>query len=438
VRRCAGILWIVCVCMLGSARGEDRIAQAEFAARRARLSALLDSSSAAVFRSSDALTRNSDVSYPYRQESNLLYLTGANQMNVGLIVAPGGVMIGDTVAHVVLFAQRDGGMTARIDDGIMLDWSRFGEVLTSLCSRVETLYAATFSTPFVQDWLNARPLFIERESRRELEHRFPNLKVKNAGPLVARLRVYKTPAEVDIIRRAIAVTGDGLRHALSVCVPGAKEYEMQAALEGELLRQGASGPAFPSIIGSGANSLILHYDANRRTMRAGEVVVVDVGAEIDGYAADVTRTVSVGGKFTREQREIYAAVRQAQRDVLARIKPGLAWSELDATGKASIAARGFGKYWRHGISHHLGLDVHDAGIMDTLRAGMVITLEPGVYVPVEDTVLAAGYRGVGVRLEDDILVTESGCQVLSESIPVEAGEIEMLIKPQKKKASSSR
>jgi Xaa-Pro aminopeptidase len=337
-----------------------------------------------------------------------------------------------------LFVQPDSGKLPAIGDGIALDWSRFGEVLGALCPRVETLYASTFSPAFVHDWLNGKPLFIERESRRELERRFPNLKVKNTGPLLAKLRAFKSAAEVEQIRRAVAITGDGLRRAIAVCAPGAKEYELQAALEGEFLRQGATGPAFPSIVGSGANSLILHYDMNRRTMRTGEVVVMDVGAEVDGYAADITRTLPVGGKFSREQREIYDAVRQAQKDVFARIRPGLPWSELDATGKASVAARGFGKYWRHGISHHLGLDVHDSGVMDTLRAGMVITLEPGVYVPVEDTVLASGYRGVGIRLEDDILVTEGGCVMLSASIPREAGEIEKLMQGRRKKSPQSR
>ncbi len=129
MRTGAGILWILCLCMLGSARGEDGGGSAEFAARRARLSALLDSSSAAVFRAPEGRTRNNDVNYPYRQESNLLYLTGANRPDIALIVAPGGVVVGDTVARVVLFVQRDGGTMARIDDGITLDWSRFGEVL---------------------------------------------------------------------------------------------------------------------------------------------------------------------------------------------------------------------------------------------------------------------------------------------------------------------
>jgi len=438
VRRGTCILWTLCMLVAGSARCEDGVAPAEFAARRARLSALLDSSSAAVFRAPDTRTRNGDVHYPYRQESSLLYLSGANRPNVALLVAPGGVVIGDTMARIVLFVQPDSGKLTAIEDGMTFDWSRFGEVLSGLCPRLETLYASSYSPAFMHDWLNGKPLFVERESRRELERRFPNLKIKNTGPLLAKLRAYKSPAEVEQIRRAVAITGDGLRRAVAVCVPGAKEYELQAALEGEFLRQGASGPAFPSIVGSGANSLILHYDANRRTMRSGEVVVMDVGAEVEGYAADVTRTFPVGGKFTREQREMYAAVRQAQKDVLARIRPGLAWSELDATGKASIAARGFGKYWRHGLSHHLGLDVHDSGVMDTLRSGMVITLEPGIYVPVEDTLLAPGYRGVGIRLEDDVLVTENGCVVLSESIPREADEIEKLMENRRKKTPSSR
>jgi Xaa-Pro aminopeptidase len=163
-------------------------------------------------------------------------------------------------------------------------------------------------------------------------------------------------------------------------------------------------------------------------MKQGDMVVMDVGAEIDGYAADVTRTVPVGGSFTAEQRTVYDAVLSAQRAVIGIIRPGVPWSELDRTAKASLAASGFARFLTHGVSHHLGLDVHDAGAMDTLRAGMVITVEPGAYIPANDTTVAAGFRGIGVRIEDDVLVTGEGAEVLSRAIPKERQEIERLLR----------
>jgi Xaa-Pro aminopeptidase len=173
---------------------------------------------------------------------------------------------------------------------------------------------------------------------------------------------------------------------------------------------------------------VLHYDENTRRMREGEVVVMDVGAEYAGYAADVTRTLPVGGKYTRAQREIYETVRRAQHEAFGIIRPGLPWREIDRKAKDLIAAAGYGKYILHGVTHHLGLDVHDAGSMDTLRVGMVITVEPGIYIPANDSVLSTEYHGFGVRIEDDVLVTKDGCQVLSESIPRDPDEIESLLR----------
>jgi Xaa-Pro aminopeptidase len=149
-----------------------------------------------------------------------------------------------------------------------------------------------------------------------------------------------------------------------------------------------------------------------------------VGAEMEGYSADVTRTIPVGGEFTPEQRIVYSAVLKAQNDVISQIKPGLPFAELDRLAKASLERSGFGKYMPHGVSHHVGLDTHDAGSMDTLRAGMVITVEPGIYFPAGDTTKAPAYRGWGVRIEDDVLVTNSGAEILSGWIPRDVEGIE--------------
>ena len=162
-------------------------------------------------------------------------------------------------------------------------------------------------------------------------------------------------------------------------------------------------------------------------MQAGEVVVMDVGAEYEGYAADITRTIPVSGRFSKEQGEVYAVVLRAQQEVFKIIKSGLKWADLDRKAKEVIGGAGFGKFFTHSVSHHLGLDAHDAGTLDTLRTGMVITVEPGIYIPEVDTTVRVPYRGFGIRIEDDVLVGENGCTVLSKNIPREPAEIERLV-----------
>lgn len=403
----------------------------DFAARRAQMLALMDSGSAMVLRSPDMPMRNADVNYRYRQEGNLLYLSGLNRPQVALMLVPSGVMLRDTLAHVLIFAREaaDGDdPLLPLSDGVLLPPGRFPEILNTLLSRVTTLYVNQSGIGFTQDWLNGKPLWLERDSRREAEERYPQLKVKGAGPLVAGLRQRKSPAEVDLIRKAIGATDEGIRRAMRVCAPGVREYELQAEIEYAMTRSGAWGQSFPSIVGSGPNALIPHYELNRRTTRAGEVVVMDVGAEMSGYAADVTRTIPVSGKFSPPQRTVYETVLRAQRAVIAAIRPGVSWRTLDATARAVIKEAGYDRFWLHSVSHHLGLDVHDAGVMDTLRAGMVITVEPGIYIPGADTTVSAEYRGIGVRIEDDVLVTDTGAEVLSALVPKDIADIERLMK----------
>jgi Xaa-Pro aminopeptidase len=199
------------------------------------------------------------------------------------------------------------------------------------------------------------------------------------------------------------------------------EYEVEASLEYEFRRNGAERPGFPSIVGSGPFSTILHYDKSERRMQSGDLVVVDIGAEYGGYSGDVTRTYPVSGKFSPRQREIYQIVLDAQKAALAKVKPGARISDLHQAATAYIRSKGYEKYFIHGTSHHIGLEVHDVG--DTsrpLEPNMVVTVEPGIYIPDEQ---------IGVRIEDDVLVTPSGYRVLS-AFPKEVAEIEALVKHQ--------
>lgn len=257
----------------------------------------------------------------------------------------------------------------------------------------------------------------------QLLTRQPNVQRNNLGPILYPLRMIKDDSESALLRQTADITGRGILAGMRAVRPGLLESELQAAIEAEFLAWGASGTSFASIVGSGPNSLILHYEENTRRMEAGEVVVVDVGAEFARYAGDITRTLPVSGVFTARQREVYDVVLECQRRAIAACRPGATLADMHAAAKAYAEARGYGDFfnysgWRHGTSHFLGLDVHDPSYGQTLAPGMVITVEPGIYLPAES---------LGIRIEDDVLVTETGCVVISDIVPRRADEIEAVI-----------
>jgi Xaa-Pro aminopeptidase len=246
--------------------------------------------------------------------------------------------------------------------------------------------------------------------------------LKDVEKDIAWLRQTKSRTELALLERAIQITMKAQQAAAREIAPGAWEYEVEAALEFEFRHNGAERPAFPSIVGSGPFSTILHYNENTRRMESGDTVVVDIGAEYGGYTADVTRTYPVSGKFAPRQREIYQIVLAAQKAAIAKVKPGATISEIHQASTAVIDSRGYGKYFIHGTSHHIGLEVHDVGLMTRpLEPNMVITVEPGIYIPEEK---------LGVRIEDDVLVTPSGSRILSP-FPREIDEIEALVQKRK-------
>jgi Xaa-Pro aminopeptidase len=255
--------------------------------------------------------------------------------------------------------------------------------------------------------------------RRTSEHAKAVLGLKDVEADIAYLRQVKSPTEIALLEKAIRITLKAQEAAARTIAAGVLEYEVEAALEYEFRRNGAERPGFPSIVGSGPFSTILHYDKNERRMQAGDVVVVDIGAAYGGYSADVTRTYPVSGKFSPRQREIYQVVLEAQKAALARIKPGVRISEIHQAAMTHIRSKGYEKYFIHGTSHHIGLEVHDVGETSRpLEPNMVITVEPGIYIPEEQ---------IGIRIEDDVLVTPAGYRLLSP-FPKEIPEVEALLK----------
>ncbi len=257
----------------------------------------------------------------------------------------------------------------------------------------------------------------------------PGTRVEELAPRVHELRKTKTPAEVALLRRAIAATGEAQRAVARLAGPKGTENQLEGAILNAFTANGATRAGFPSIVGSGLNSTVLHYDRNDRTMEAGDLVVVDIGAEIEGYTADITRTFPVGGRFTPRQREIYQLVLDAQSGAAREVRPGDStigslnrWvvgffraSPLRAKDDEGVE-RTMDHFFPHGLGHHLGLDVHDVGdASKPLKAGQVFTIEPGLYLPLE---------GFGVRIEDDYLVTPTGVEKLSASIPSAPDEVE--------------
>ena len=246
--------------------------------------------------------------------------------------------------------------------------------------------------------------------------------VKEVVNDIAHLRQTKSPTEVALLEKAVRITLKGQEAAARTIAPGVMEYEVEAALEYEFRRNGAERPGFPSIVGSGPFSTILHYDKNTRRMESGDVVVVDIGAEWGGYSADVTRTYPVSGKFSPRQREIYQIVLDAQKAAMAKIRPGVTFRDIHQASSSYIRSKGYEKYFIHGTSHHIGLEVHDAGSTERpLEPNMVITVEPGIYI---------GEEQLGIRIEDDVVVTPSGYRMLS-TFPKEIDEIEALVQKRK-------
>ena len=349
----------------------------------------------------------------FKQTDNFLYLTGFNEPDAVLVIDA----TGDRPEDALFIRPRNS--SEERWTGVTMSSGAEGQKDTGIAAVNVLAELNPAVTALLQ---RSSRVFTETGDPRSLDRLrtlAPSAQTQNVASIMAALRIRKSATELDLIAKAIDITMAGQKAAARAISPGVWEYEVEAALEYEFRRRGAERPSFPSIVGSGPNSTTLHYNGSTRQMKAGELVVVDIGAEYSGYAGDVTRTYPVSGKFTPRQREIYQIVLEAQKKALEKVKPGATIRQVHRAALDYIESRGYAKEFPHGTSHYLGLYVHDVG--DTsrpLEPGMVITVEPGIYIDREE---------LGIRIEDDVVVTEKGYRLLS-TFPKEIAEIEALMR----------
>jgi Xaa-Pro aminopeptidase len=380
----------------------------------------------------------------FRQKNDFMYLTGVETPAAYLMLVPAGLIPGKPASETLFIPPRNPirerwtgvqlgpGPEAEKTFGVqeVAGSDKFKDRLNELLSSSALKGDGSAAKAKLYTIISKGPTAeIERETYfvQRIRQSNPHVEIADLSPIVAELRKVKSPFEIALLQKAIDITGESQREAARTIRPGAFEYEAQAAIEAAFTRNGAERPGFPSIVGSGIYSTILHYNTNRKKIEAGDLVVVDIGAEYSYYTADITRTFPASARFTPRQREIYQLVLDAQRAAEKAFKPGE--STLAALHRAAAAAMKASplrdkqgstleKYFIHGSSHWLGMDVHDVGGYSNLPVGAVFTIEPGIYIPEEK---------LGVRIEDDYLVTATGLVKLSRAIPAEADEIERLM-----------
>jgi Xaa-Pro aminopeptidase len=437
-----------------------------FAARRARLAAQMLPGAVAVLPTAPEAPRNGDSDYPYRHDSYFYYLTGFTEPESVLVLV---AACGDRPARSILFCReknlereiwdgyRHGPEAARLALKLDEAWpiSERDARLPELLANAPALYYATASNTAldaqVAGWIKA----VRARSRSGVT---APAACHDLLPLLDEMRLIKDEEEQTIMLRAGEISGNAHARAMRAARPGLHEYALEAELLYEFRRHGAQFPAYTPIVASGPNACVLHYNVNDRVMRDGELVLIDAGCELDGYASDITRTFPVNGRFTPAQRTLYELVLAAQEAAFAAIAPGRPYSAfheaalrvltqgmLDlglipagqfASVEDAIAAKAHVPFYMHGTGHWLGMDVHDVGAYRdlaqadkpsrALQPGMVLTVEPGIYVrPAEG--VPEEYWHIGIRIEDDVVVTEDGYRLLTASAPKTVDEIEALV-----------
>jgi len=430
---------------------------AEHKRRRRRLAAAMTPGSIAFLPAAAESVRNRDVHYPYRQDSDFFYLTGFPEPQALAVLAPG-----RKGGKLVLFCrprdpEKELWEGARVGTEGALE--RFGvdeaypieeldETLPKLLENRERVYYPAGADPELDrrlmEWVN-----VVRGKVRSGVH--APTEFISLERLLSEQRLVKSKAEIAVMRRAAHISADAHRRVMRICRPGMWEYQLEAELVQACASRGGRFQAYPPIVGSGANACVLHYVDNRHRLKDGDLVLIDAGCELEGYASDITRTFPVNGRFNPPQRELYELVLAAQQAALVEAVPGNRWNDpheaavrtltkglvdlgiLEGGRKAVpglVKEEKYKPYFMHRIGHWLGMDVHDVGDYKVggewrpLESGMALTLEPGLYIPADRTEVPERYRNIGIRIEDDVLITAEGNEVLSARAPKTVEDIE--------------
>jgi len=433
---------------------QPRISAREYARRRRELMALMGEGSIAIVPSARQLIRNRDSHFPFRQDSDFHYLCGFDEPEAVLVLAPGrrhgeylifcrerdrarenwdGLRAG-TEGACALYGADDAFPVGDLDD-----------ILPGLIEGRERLYYAMGKQPEfdhqLMSWINKI-----RAKARTGAH--PPGEFLDLDHFLHELRLYKSAEELRVMQRAATISAAAHLRAMRSCRPGIHEYQLEAELLHEFMRSGARAPAYSSIVGGGANGCIMHYVDNNAMLRDGDLVLIDAGCEYEHYAADVTRTFPVNGRFSAAQQALYEIVLEAQLAAIREVKPGQHWNQphdvtvrviteglrdlglLDGEPRELIELEAYRTFYMHRAGHWLGLDVHDvgdykvAGEWRVLEPGMVLTVEPGIYIAPDNHAVAKKWRGIGIRIEDDVVVTRNGRQVLTNEAPKAVADIE--------------
>jgi Xaa-Pro aminopeptidase len=418
-----------------------------FIKNRAKFRSQMKPKSIAVFNSNDVFTTGADSTLPFEQSSDLFYLSGADQEETILVLFPDAthkkhkevLFVRETNDHIAVWegaklTKEQATKTSGIETVYWLN--EFDKVFFDLMTEAETIY---FNT---NEHYRQSVVIETREDRfiKMVKEKYPAHTWAKSSPILQDLRGVKETEEIDLIQTACHITEKGFKRVLGFVKPGVMEYEIEAEYMHEFLRNRSKGFAYTPIIGSGYNACVLHYIENNQQCKDGDMLLMDVGAEYANYSSDMTRTIPVNGRFTDRQRAVYNAVHRVKDEATKMLVPGTMWadyhievgklmtSELLGLGlldKADIQNEdpkwpAYKKYFMHGTSHHMGLDTHDYGALKTpMKANMVFTVEPGIYIPKEN---------MGIRLEDDVVIQAKGEPFnLMRNIPIDAEEIEDLM-----------
>ncbi|CAK17935.1 Xaa-Pro aminopeptidase [Pseudomonas entomophila] len=435
----------------------SHIPKAEYARRRKALMAQMVPNSIAILPAAAVAIRNRDVEHVYRQDSDFQYLSGFPEPEAVIALIPG-----REHGEYVLFCRERNPEREQWDglragqEGAMRDFGAddafpitdIDEILPGLIEGRERVYSAMGSNAEfdrrLMDWINVI------RSKARLGAQPPNEFVA-LDHLLHDMRLYKSAAEVKVMREAAAISARAHVRAMQACRAGLHEYSLEAELDYEFRKGGAKMPAYGSIVAAGRNSCILHYQQNDAPLKDGDLVLIDAGCEIDCYASDITRTFPVSGRFSPEQKAIYELVLKAQEAAFEVIAPGKHWNHaheatvrviteglvelglLKGEVQALIDSEAHRAFYMHRAGHWLGMDVHDVGEYKVggqwrvLEPGMALTVEPGIYIAADNQNVAKKWRGIGVRIEDDVVVTRQGCEILTSGVPKTVPEIEALM-----------